>query len=211
MADIQISVEAGTQTRLLTAGKYCADNILVSAGPGVQNNNWTDVLNGSTTDFYDNAAINLVANAFFRNNVVKSVSLKNVVAGGTTAFQYAVVSKIYLPKIQSVEPYFAYSASSVEWVYFGAAESIQEYAFSVCSALSAVILAGDQVATLASTNAFSSSGVSGGTGFIYVPDDLVTQYQAATNWSTYAAQIKGLSELPAEVQEWLDQQGGASA
>lgn len=211
MADIRISVGAGTQTRLLTAGKYCADNILVSAGAGVQNNNWTDVLNGSTTDFYDNAATNLVANAFFRNGVVKSVSLKNVVTGGQAAFQYAAASKIYLPKIQSVETYFAYASSSVEWVYFGAAESIQAYAFSVCSALKAVILAGDQVATLASTNAFASSGISEGTGFIYVPDDLVTQYQAATNWSTYAAQIKGLSELPAEVQEWLDQQGGASA
>ena len=65
MADIQISVGAGTQTRLLTAGKYCADDILVAAGQGVQNNNFTDVLNGTTTDFYDNAATNLVANAFF--------------------------------------------------------------------------------------------------------------------------------------------------
>lgn len=34
MADIQISVNAGTQTRLLTAGKYCADDILIAASSG---------------------------------------------------------------------------------------------------------------------------------------------------------------------------------
>ena len=209
MADIQISVGAGTQTRLLTAGKYCADDILVAAGQGVQNNNFTDVLNGTTTDFYDNAATNLVANAFFRNGVVKSVSLKNVVTGGQAAFQYAAASKIYLPKIQSVETYFAYASSSVEWVYFGAVESIRAYAFSVCSALSAVVLTGDQVATLASTNVFSSSGISDGTGYVYVQDNLVEQYKVATNWVTYAGQIKGLSEIPADVQAWIDQRGGA--
>lgn len=37
MADIRISVGAGTQTRLLTAGKYCADDILVTASGGIQN------------------------------------------------------------------------------------------------------------------------------------------------------------------------------
>lgn len=31
--------------------------------------------------------------------------------------------------------------------------------------------------------------------FIYVPDDYVEQLKSATNWSTYADQIKGLSEL----------------
>ena len=31
----------------------------------------------------------------------------------------------------------------------------------------------------------------------YVPDDLVDDYQAATNWSTIASRIKGISELPA--------------
>ena len=52
------------------------------------------------------------------------------------------------------------------------------------------------LATLGSTNAFSNTPIASGTGYIYVPDDLVNSYKQATNWSTYAAQIKGLSELP---------------
>jgi hypothetical protein len=31
---------------------------------------------------------------------------------------------------------------------------------------------------------------------IYVPDALVNSYKSASNWSTYADRIKGLSELP---------------
>jgi hypothetical protein len=52
------------------------------------------------------------------------------------------------------------------------------------------------LATLGSTNAFSNTPIASGTGYIYVPDDLVDRYKQATNWSTYASQIKGISELP---------------
>lgn len=45
---------------------------------------------------------------------------------------------------------------------------------------------------------------------IYVPDDSVTAYQEATNWSSYSAKIKGISELAtdnptlyAEIEEYL--------
>ena len=32
---------------------------------------------------------------------------------------------------------------------------------------------------------------------IYVPDESVAAYQAATNWSSFASKIKGISEMPA--------------
>ena len=38
--------------------------------------------------------------------------------------------------------------------------------------------------------------IANGNGYIYVPDADVETYKTATNWSTYANQIKGLSELP---------------
>jgi hypothetical protein len=33
-----------------------------------------------------------------------------------------------------------------------------------------------------------------GTGYIYVPADLVDSYKAATNWSTFAAQFRALED-----------------
>lgn len=74
---------------------------------------------------------------------------------------------------------------------------IEADAFKYCAALGTLILRGNTVARLSGT-AFDNSAIASGTGYIYVPDDLVDSYKAATNWSTYAGQIKGLSELPTE-------------
>ena len=46
-------------------------------------------------------------------------------------------------------------------------------------------------------NTFKGSAIASGTGYIYVPDALVESYQSATGWSSFKAQIKPLSELPA--------------
>jgi hypothetical protein len=46
------------------------------------------------------------------------------------------------------------------------------------------------------TNAFDSSGVTNGTGYIYVPRALVDSYKADTNWSTYASQIRAIEDYP---------------
>lgn len=65
------------------------------------------------------------------------------------------------------------------------------------SSLSTLIIRNSTtLATLKSPGAFPNTPIASGTGYIYVPDDLVDSYKQATNWSTYASQIKGLSELP---------------
>ena len=51
------------------------------------------------------------------------------------------------------------------------------------------------VPTLTGYPLFPNSYIESGTGYIYVPDALVDSFKTATNWSTYAAQIKGISEL----------------
>lgn len=84
-------------------------------------------------------------------------------------------------------------------VNFPNATSIGSSAFYNCSALTTVIIGTNQttVVTLPAY-AFASTPIASGTGYIYVPDNLVNSYKTATNWSTYATQIKGISELPAE-------------
>ena len=67
--------------------------------------------------------------------------------------------------------------------------------FYNCNNLKKVIINNPVVFNLRTT-VFLSTPINDGTGFIYVPDDLVETYKSATNWSTYADQIKGMSELP---------------
>lgn len=84
--------------------------------------------------------------------------------------------------------------------------SIGSSAFGNCMNLVAVVIRSESVCELTNTNAFKYCPHILGTvnttynpeglkdGYIYVPDNLVESYKTATNWSTYASQIKPLSE-----------------
>lgn len=61
------------------------------------------------------------------------------------------------------------------------------------------------VPTLSNVNAFNNTPLKGYTsytdgvvGYFYVPDNLVNSFKSASNWSTLADYIKGISELPVE-------------
>lgn len=68
-------------------------------------------------------------------------------------------------------------------------------AFADCSSLETLILDADRVVTLSNSNALNNTAIAAGTGYIYVKDEYLDEYKSATNWVTYAAQIKAKSEL----------------
>jgi len=70
----------------------------------------------------------------------------------------------------------------LQYVYLDSATSIDGSAFRDCPNLVAVVLGNEQqVATLD----YVTSSMSAQFNF-YVPDNLVSSYQSATNWSQYA-------------------------
>ena len=73
------------------------------------------------------------------------------------------------------------------------------YTFRDSNLLKTLILRSETICTLSNTDAFFNSPIAKGTGYIYVPDDLVESYKSATNWSTYADQIKAISEMEASL------------
>ena len=74
--------------------------------------------------------------------------------------------------------------------------NIGAYAFAGCESLSVVILRSSTMATLADTNAFESTTIASGTGYIYVPAELVDSYKADSVWSTYADKIRAIEDYP---------------
>ena len=74
-------------------------------------------------------------------------------------------------------------------------------AFYNCTGLATIILSNNQMVTLEYINTFNNSSIANGTGYIYVPDNLVNSYKTITNWPIYADQIKPLSELPSNLKE----------
>ena len=134
----------------------------------------------------------------FRNyESLAVVDFPNVTSTGVNVF-YAcyALHTVNLPSLISISSnMFAYS-SLLKRLDFPSVERISGGAFSGCYRLVALILRkADTVCTLENVSAFSGTSIAKGTGFVYVPDDLVEQYKAATNWSTYANQIKPISEL----------------
>ena len=113
------------------------------------------------------------------NTKLTDVSLPKITTFGSNAFSSCLsLTKITLPKVTSING---------------------SYLCSGCTALTAFVITNEeQVCTLSSTSScFANTPIKSGTGYIYVPDALVDSYKTATNWSTFASQIKPLSELPA--------------
>lgn len=71
-------------------------------------------------------------------------------------------------------------------------------AFGGCSGLKTIILPNVTSTPTLGSYAFNNTPIKSGTGYIYVPDALVDSFKSATNWSTYADQIKPISEMPTE-------------
>lgn len=101
-----------------------------------------------------------------------------------------------LTNIKTLANYCFYGCNGITLVDLSNISSIGGNVFRNCSNLVKVVIRQNtSVCTLSSTNVFNSTPIANGEGFIYVPDELLEDYKVATNWSTYAEQIKPLSEL----------------
>lgn len=73
--------------------------------------------------------------------------------------------------------------------------NIGKYAFKG-SGLTKLVFPNFTSVPSANTGFLDSTPIANGEGYIYLPDELVETAKTATNWKTYANQIKPLSELP---------------
>lgn len=128
-----------------------------------------------------------------------SLNLPNCTSVGDSGFSgCSSLTSLVLPNCESVgESGFA-GCSKLKTLELPKVKTIKVRCFYNCKALDTLIIrTEDQVATVGASSGytFSYTPISSGTGYIYVPDNLVEDYKVATNWKNYADQIKGLSEL----------------
>lgn len=133
------------------------------------------IIDGSVTELQDNMLTTLQTGAFFKRAALEKVVFGTVTAAKDYAFKRC-------------------GALRVADFY----QSCKFYAgcFEGCSALEALILRGNSLCTCGTTSTLAGSGIANGTGYIYVPSALVDSYKTATNWSTYANQIRAIEDYP---------------
>lgn len=141
--------------------------------------------------------IKTISTNAFRNS---TLTIKKLPASLTTLGTYCfngspnVDIKEFPEGLTSIPSY--YCGSKTELTCKGNITLVARGSFEGKSSFGKLIFEGNtSVPSLAYANEFTRTLIGTGTGYIYVPDDLVDSFKSATNWSAYASQIKGISEL----------------
>lgn len=105
----------------------------------------------------------------------------------------AALESISFPQAGTFNDWCFSYCSALQEATLPAARTFTRYVFAN-SALGKLVLPGETVAKIAA-DTFHNTPIAKGTGYVYVPDDLLESYKAAANWVSIADQIKPLSEL----------------
>lgn len=112
---------------------------------------------------------------------------------GLGAFdECASLSSVNLTAVTSVEPLTFRKCEALTTVDLPVATSIGTQAF-YNSGIASLTLRSNAVCILENEDAFYFTPIEDGTGYIYVPSNLVDSYKNSDGWSTYANQIRAIA------------------
>lgn len=157
-------------------------------------------------------ATKIASEAFRTCTNLVTLDLPNVVSGigtqgATQAFYYCEnLTKINVPGLRKVYDSMFGNCRKLEKIDLPSVETINRDGFSSDYLLKTVVLRKEKVVALNNISAFNYCYYILGTinstynpeglktGYFYVPRALVEEYKAATNWSTFATQIRALED-----------------
>lgn len=136
------------------------------------------------------------------------------------------LKSIHFPAAKVIEGYAFHQCSALEDVVFPSVADISDHAFDGCvglvranfselktiasgafrncTSLNALVLCGEAVTLLCSTNAFDNTPVASGRGYIYVPKALMESYKKASNWNVFSEQFRAIEDYPDVTSEFLN-------
>lgn len=139
---------------------------------------------------------NIGTDCFVRCENLESAYLDSVTQPSGYTFLYCNKLRfVHMPKLTNTNTGIFSDCVSLEKVNLPRLETVYNNAFKRSGIKTLILSRPDRVCSLSSVNAFNNTPIASGTGYVYVPDDLVDSYKTKTNWVTYASQIKPISEL----------------
>lgn len=142
MSEINISLEGGASKRLLTAGKYCDRDIIVTAEAGKLPTDLLALRLNNTLKEYNSEEVVYVGNyAFWSVNSLESISLPNCKEVTTACFQNCKSLKAASFRSCTAAGGTVFrGCSSLLDVNFPSLEYTSTYIFAECSALERIVL-----------------------------------------------------------------------
>lgn len=121
-------------------------------------------------------------------------------AGGNAFRNCTSLKRVVLPRLYYAGISFD-GCKSLEFVDMGSEVAIEEVkgVFGTVQndeKLVTIILRYPKMITLSSVAKLSGTPIESGTGYIYVPSSLITDYMEATNWVTFSQQFRAIEDYP---------------
>lgn len=129
---------------------------------------------------------------------LSQVSLPSVTTIGSSNFAGCSMPSLYMRELVTINTGgwgWNFSGNTkLTKVCFPKLTNIMSRDFSGCQKLTTVILGVDDVCVLADVSAFTDTPIASGTGYIYVPYDLVDTYKGDENWKAFVNQILAIPD-----------------
>lgn len=132
--------------------------------------------------------------AFSNDEALININAPNVILFGNYSFYHCILLRVEeFPNLKTLGYYSFYECVSLTKLRAHKLVSIGTGSFA-STGLKILIIGNNTICALNNTNAFLSTPIASGTGYIYVPKSLVDSYKSATNWSVYANQFRALED-----------------
>lgn len=195
-----IRAKGGTADQMEFPGGFVSAVQAIQTGGGDVNESEDGFISRTATSYTNTRVTSVGAYCAYNYTALTSIYLPAATTIGNYAFYgcTGLTGTVNLPAATTIGQYAFSGCSNIECVDLSgsAKPTINTYAFQNCAKLNALIIRSDTAASLSGTNALTGTLIARGLGGIYVPDDLVDAYKAATNWATYASNIYPISAYP---------------
>jgi hypothetical protein len=154
-------------------------------------------LDGSITEIVNSDVTRIRDCALTDNTNLVKIDLPRVTFIGNSSFNgCTALVDVNCPEVDTIDNYAFYGCSSLKILDVPKLISIGGSALDHCTSLVALLLRSETMCTTYSSTGSDIHGtpISDGTGYIYVPRDLVNTYKADSKWSASGYQFRPLED-----------------
>ena len=215
-----IREKTGDTEPLSLDGMVDAIESITTGGGGGDGDDLNKFLTGTLEEIDDDGLTTLANYAVYQNNGIKRIKLKNATSiGDRSLSECANLESVDLPVATSIGNYCCRMSSklvnvnmpkvnkitqscfqgntSLAYIDLHVAEGFASTCFDGCTNLSTLI-----IRTITPTNLPPTSGsnflrntsIAAGSGYIYVPFEMIEKYKPSGNWQAYASQFRALED-----------------